>query len=233
MKTLRICLALVGIIMATAANGQTKTILTGNKFSALVPPLDIELFFQSRNEMTFTIKEAGGIVPNGYSETVKAKIVEVRTNLYFLSWQEKSGATVTHVEDFDNTILYSNITLDNGIFLNLVGVIKPLGTETKVTKPNVRDTLTGRKIIVEVEKKRTTLFFTADSLYISDPGQHKQVVKPKITAVYPQIFLITWQDNSKATVVQLLDLKKRRTLINYTSPEKLFSLGEGTLQFVD
>ena len=43
--------------------------------------------------------------------------------VYLNSWTEASGATVTHVEDFANATLYSNMTV-SGTLYNFVGTIE-------------------------------------------------------------------------------------------------------------
>lgn len=46
----------------------------------------------------------------------------MRDGVYLNSWTEVSGATVTHVEDFANATLYSNVTVD-GTLYHFVGTI--------------------------------------------------------------------------------------------------------------
>lgn len=43
-----------------------------------------------------------------------------------IAWKEKSGATVTHVEDHKNGIIYGNATLPDGKFYTMQGTIRPL-----------------------------------------------------------------------------------------------------------
>jgi hypothetical protein len=42
-----------------------------------------------------------------------------------VAWKEMTGATVTHVEDHENGIVYSNATLPDGSFYKMKGTIKP------------------------------------------------------------------------------------------------------------
>ncbi|MEU6784972.1 hypothetical protein ABZ912_37760 [Nonomuraea angiospora] len=60
------------------------------------------------------VEEGGGLAPDGHAETVQ---------LDLSSWTEAGGATVTHVEDFANGTLYSNVTVD-GTLYNFVGTIE-------------------------------------------------------------------------------------------------------------
>ncbi|MFD6189394.1 MULTISPECIES: hypothetical protein [unclassified Streptomyces] len=41
---------------------------------------------------------------------------EIREGVYLNSWTEASGATVTHLEDFENGALYSNVTVDGKLY---------------------------------------------------------------------------------------------------------------------
>jgi hypothetical protein len=43
-----------------------------------------------------------------------------------VAWKEAIGATVTHIEDHENGILYSNATLPDGSFYTMKGTIRPL-----------------------------------------------------------------------------------------------------------
>lgn len=100
--------------------------LTGNKYKMEVDVLKTELFFDSDESLIFTIIDGGSLTKNGYSEKVKTTIAEVRPNVYMVAWKEVSGATVTHVEDHENGIIYSNATLADGSFYTMKGTIKPL-----------------------------------------------------------------------------------------------------------
>ena len=43
-----------------------------------------------------------------------------------VAWKEATGSTVTHIEDHENGILYSNATLPDGSFYTMKGTIRPL-----------------------------------------------------------------------------------------------------------
>jgi len=100
--------------------------LTGNKYKMEVDVLKTELFFDSDESLIFTIIDGGSLTKNGYSEKVQTTIAEVRPNVYMVAWKEASGATVTHVEDHENGIIYSNATLADGSFYTMKGTINPL-----------------------------------------------------------------------------------------------------------
>jgi hypothetical protein len=103
-----------------------KNKLTGNRYIMDVDILKTELYFESNNSMVFTIIDGGSLQKKGYSERVETVIAEIRPEVYMVAWKEASGATVTHVEDHKNGIIYSNATLPDGNFYNMKGTITPV-----------------------------------------------------------------------------------------------------------
>lgn len=87
--------------------------------------LKTELYFETEDSMIFTVLEGGSLTETGYVERVDTTIAEVRPNVYMVAWKEISGATVTHVEDHENGIIYSNATLPDGSFYTMKCIIKP------------------------------------------------------------------------------------------------------------
>jgi hypothetical protein len=51
-------------------------------------------------------------------------MVELRPQLFQVTWKEENGKTITQVQDYENEIVYSNVTLPNGQFVNLKGTLK-------------------------------------------------------------------------------------------------------------
>lgn len=103
-----------------------KNNLTGNTYKMETEFLKVKLFFETDDSMQFTILEGSGLTATGHIETVKTTIVEVRPDVYMVAWKEMAGATVTHVEDHEKGIVYSNATLPDGNFYNMKGTIKLL-----------------------------------------------------------------------------------------------------------
>lgn len=103
-----------------------KNKLIGNSYIMDVGVLKTQLYFESDESMIFTVIEGGSLTENGYSERVQTTIAEVRPQVYMIAWKELSGATVTHVEDHENGIIFSNATLPDGSFYKMKGSIKPL-----------------------------------------------------------------------------------------------------------
>ncbi|MFB8105515.1 MULTISPECIES: hypothetical protein [Streptomyces] len=100
--------------------------LVGKSFRFDIGPLKVDFTFDSASQGSFVVEEGGGLAPDGHTETVRLDLREIREGLYLNSWTESSGATVTHLEDFANATVYSNVTVD-GVLHNFVGTIKEAG----------------------------------------------------------------------------------------------------------
>ncbi len=97
--------------------------IIGNKFKIDFGMAKATLNIHSDISLTFTITEQNGNAVN-VSETVETKMVELRPQLFQVTWKEENGKTITQVQDYENEIVYSNVTLANGQFINLKGTIK-------------------------------------------------------------------------------------------------------------
>lgn len=71
-------------------------------------------------KMKFEIKEG----PYARTEVVDIQVTPLGNSLFIVSWQEKDGATVTNVQDFDRCLVHSNATLPNGQFLRMTGPLE-------------------------------------------------------------------------------------------------------------
>jgi phenolic acid decarboxylase len=107
-----------------------KSNLIGNRFLADLGEFKAELFFDSADTLVFKIVEGGGPGEPGHTEKVQITIAEVRSQVYMVAWKEVTGSTVTHIEDHENGILYSNATLPDGSFYTMKGTITPLFAQT-------------------------------------------------------------------------------------------------------
>jgi hypothetical protein len=58
------------------------------------------------------------------TETVKIVTTLIRPGVFIVSWVETGGATVVHVEDFAQAVLYSHATLPDGTFLRMQAPIR-------------------------------------------------------------------------------------------------------------
>jgi hypothetical protein len=97
--------------------------IIGNRFLVDFGMAKAILYFKSETSLSFTILQKDGEAVN-ITESVEIKLTELRPQLYLATWIEKSGTTVTQVQDYENGIIYSNWTLTNGEFNNIKGTIK-------------------------------------------------------------------------------------------------------------
>ncbi len=79
------------------------------------------LHFESEAVMTLTNAE-GPFART--SETVQIAVTPIRPGVFLICWQEADKTTVVHVEDFENGIVYTNITTRGGAFICRRGMLK-------------------------------------------------------------------------------------------------------------
>lgn len=92
------------------------------KFGELAYHLD---FSPDGDRMTFTSVGEGKPVAEAVV-TVKYSATMIRPQVFMVHWTEPDGSTVVHVEDFENDVVFTNITLPDHTFLNFKGSFKLL-----------------------------------------------------------------------------------------------------------
>lgn len=94
----------------------------GHKFKVDFGQMSFLLHFESAEQLTWTTLSGG---PAGDGETVKITMTLIRPDVYMVYWVEPkhNGNTVTHVEDFANGVVYTNITTPDNGFINLKGTL--------------------------------------------------------------------------------------------------------------
>lgn len=81
------------------------------------PAFQVSLILLSATQLQFEIKEE----PYARTETVDIHVVPLGNSLFAVSWQEKDGATVTNVQDYDRGVIHSHATLSSGQFMRMTG----------------------------------------------------------------------------------------------------------------
>jgi predicted SnoaL-like aldol condensation-catalyzing enzyme len=110
----------------------------GNRFKADFGEFAFELNFESENQLTW---RAFNNSVFGAIETVKIQKTEIRPNVYMVTWKEKSGTTVTHLEDFEQQTVFTNITTVEHNFINLKGKLTLITTNKMDNKLKVVELL--------------------------------------------------------------------------------------------
>lgn len=74
---------------------------------------------------------ADAVYPAGTLNHFEVEMTEIRPDLYQVTWvKPATGNTVTHIQDYENNIAWTNITdLASKGFWRLKGTIRPAGEE--------------------------------------------------------------------------------------------------------
>jgi hypothetical protein len=91
----------------------------GQEIDVTFPNLRVSKTFLSAEELKFEIKEG----PFARIEIVAIRVVPLGNSLFAISWQEKGGATVTNIQDYDRGLVQSYATLPGGQFLQMSGTL--------------------------------------------------------------------------------------------------------------
>ncbi|PRY11888.1 hypothetical protein CLV24_10913 [Pontibacter ummariensis] len=100
---------------------KTECPIIGHKYEVDFGNVVYHLHFIDDKQMHY--KAVGNAQEEG---TVKVQRTMLRHNLYLVSWQESDKTTVTHVQDFQNMVIYSNITTSENDFIYTRGNLKAL-----------------------------------------------------------------------------------------------------------
>ncbi len=139
----------------------------GLEMDVSYPSFEVHLRLLSVERLEFEIREG----PFARIETVDIQVQSLGNGIFAASWQEKHGATVTNVQDFDRGVIHSFATLPDGQFLRMTGTLA-------VTRPADRmaDDRPHRNKAIVLDAM-TSLFqrhdvSAVDRLYVDDYIQH-------------------------------------------------------------
>jgi hypothetical protein len=105
---------------AALAEDESRLPAVGHTYEAEFGGAVFHLRFESETVMTVTDPA------RGTSETVQMSAAGIRPGVVMLSWQEASKATVVSVGDFENGVVYTNVTRPDGTFLRAKSTLKRL-----------------------------------------------------------------------------------------------------------
>jgi predicted SnoaL-like aldol condensation-catalyzing enzyme len=91
----------------------------GLEMDVTYPNFQARLTFLSVGQLKFEIKEG----PFAHTEIVDIRVVPLGNSLFAVSWQEKNGATVVNMQDYDRGVVHSYATLPGGMFLQMTGTL--------------------------------------------------------------------------------------------------------------
>lgn len=96
----------------------------------------------------------------------------------------------------------------------------------------------GHRYLVDFSAFRVELYFPSDkSLTYTNLDQNSvpvgsETVTIKVDSIRDQLFLVTWQESDKTTVVHLEDYRENTIITNITDPDLTFSEYHGTMKLI-
>lgn len=95
--------------------GQKTFPIVGHVFEADFGEKAFHLFYENENTLMLTDVRGPDV---GKKQVLAVKIVELRPNVYMVTWQEENKATVTDIEDYEKQVVYANLTTPKNNFLH-------------------------------------------------------------------------------------------------------------------
>lgn len=105
----------------------------GKSFRFDLGGLRVNYSFDAHDKASFVVENGAGLAPDGHAETVAIELTEIRPGVFLNSWVEASGATVSHLEDFETGTVHSNVSIDGQIY-RFNGTIIELDSEDLATR---------------------------------------------------------------------------------------------------
>lgn len=131
------------------------------------PAFHVSLTLISASQLQFEIKEG----PFARTEIVDIEVIPLGNSVFAVSWQEKDGATVTNIQDYDRGLVFSFAMLPDRQFLRMTGtmVVTPPANRSFDDRPR-----RNKALVLEA---MTSLFQHHDAsaverLYARDYIQH-------------------------------------------------------------
>lgn len=93
----------------------------------------------------------------------------------------------------------------------------------------------GHRFLVDFKAFRVELYFESETSLtytgVRQDGTHgaSETVTIKVEPVRDGLFLVTWQESDKTTVVHLEDYKNNTIVTHITSPDMSFDIFHGTM----
>ncbi len=95
----------------------------GHRYIADFKKFRFEHVYASASALTWTTLNPDG--SRGQSETVAIHVQPLANGVYMVSWQEANKATVVQVQDYGKKLIFTNLTLPDGNFIQLQGAFTP------------------------------------------------------------------------------------------------------------
>jgi hypothetical protein len=90
--------------------------MIGKRYHVEFPTMSFFLHFVNDQTLEFIVEKSPDL-PKGSAHAVDITIEPLRDELYLVSWQEATGNTVVHLEDFKAHRVYAFLTMKNLTFI--------------------------------------------------------------------------------------------------------------------
>jgi hypothetical protein len=96
----------------------------------------------------------------------------------------------------------------------------------------------GHRYLVDFKAFRVQLYFASDTSMtytgVKPDGNlgGSETVKIAVESIRDKLFLVTWQESDKTTVVHLEDYKENMIITNITNPDDTFEQYHGTMTLI-
>ena len=139
----------------------------GLEMDVSYPAFQVSLTLLSDTQLQFEIKQG----PYTRTEVVDVQVVSLGAGLFAVSWQEKDGATVMNVQDYDRGVVHSFATLPDGQFLRMTGTttITRLADQAPDDRPRRNKALVLEAMTSLFQRHDTS---AVERLYAPDYIQH-------------------------------------------------------------
>ena len=97
---------------------------------------------------------------------------------------------------------------------------------------------TGHRYLVDFKAFRVELYFQSESSLtytsVKQDGSHggSETVSIAVEPIRDHLFLVTWQESDKTTVVHLEDYKENTIITNITDPDGTLSKFHGRMKLI-
>ncbi len=95
--------------------------IIGRLFEADFGEKTFTLFYENSSKLILTEVKGSEV---GRIQHLSVTMVELRPNLFMVNWQEENKLTVTDIEDYENGVVYANMTTPNDNFVSVKGTLK-------------------------------------------------------------------------------------------------------------
>ncbi len=109
--------------MTNLSNGKKNLPIIGRLFEADFGEKTFTLHYISNKALILTAIKGPD---KGRVQNLQVNIVELRPNLFMVNWQEANKLTNTDIEDYENGVVYANMTTPDDNFVSAKGTLKEI-----------------------------------------------------------------------------------------------------------